>query len=532
MLKILVRKQFKELVSPFVHKKNGERRSKAGNALFLLLLLILLVSFASLFWLIAMTIYEPFAAIGMDWLVFSLMGLMAVGVGTLVTVLGTYSGLYLAKDNELLMSLPIKGGTILLSRILVLYVMDAIFVMDAMIPAVIAGQVYGHFDLSAIFCGLLLSVLLSFASLGIACFLGWIVAMAASRIRNKSFAAVAISLVFMALYIYLNTNMGTLVEKLATQGVALGGALSGSRNPAYWIGLAGTGDWMALLPVALICGFLFLIAYRLLAINFLKLATMKVGAKKKLYTGGGIRKSSMEKALLKKEMKHLLNSPAYLINCSLGTILLLVLAVMTLVRRDIILSALSSFPGDIARMRIIPAAAAICLGAGSNDLTAAAVSLEGKTLWILRAHPIPTRKILLSKLKLHLIMTEPPALIAAAAVSLVFELSSVEMLLVILAGLLMTLLLAEFGLAGNLIFPNLTWTNETVAVKQSISTMIGLFGGWIIVALIFGPFFLLKGTVDGTLYVLVANVLTLLLAAALWLWLRGAGARRFEELCA
>ena len=43
----------------------------------------------------------------MDWLYFTLMGLVAIFLGAFGSVFNTYSSLYLAKDNDLLLSLPI-----------------------------------------------------------------------------------------------------------------------------------------------------------------------------------------------------------------------------------------------------------------------------------------------------------------------------------------------------------------------------------------------------------------------------------------
>ena len=43
----------------------------------------------------------------MGWLYFAIMGLMAILLGAFGSVFNTYSGLYLAKDNDLLLSMPI-----------------------------------------------------------------------------------------------------------------------------------------------------------------------------------------------------------------------------------------------------------------------------------------------------------------------------------------------------------------------------------------------------------------------------------------
>ena len=59
----------------------------------------------------------------MGWLYFALMGLLAVLLGAFGSVFNTYSGLYLAKDNDLLLSMPIPVNTLMASRLLSVYLM-------------------------------------------------------------------------------------------------------------------------------------------------------------------------------------------------------------------------------------------------------------------------------------------------------------------------------------------------------------------------------------------------------------------------
>lgn len=59
----------------------------------------------------------------MDWLYFALMGLLAILLGSFGSVFNTYSGLYLAKDNDLLLSMPIPVNAIMGARLLSVYLL-------------------------------------------------------------------------------------------------------------------------------------------------------------------------------------------------------------------------------------------------------------------------------------------------------------------------------------------------------------------------------------------------------------------------
>jgi len=71
----------------------------------------------------------------MDWLYFALMGLIAILLGSFGSVFNTYSGLYLAKDNDLLLSMPIPVGVIMTARLLVVYIMGLLYSGVVIIPA-------------------------------------------------------------------------------------------------------------------------------------------------------------------------------------------------------------------------------------------------------------------------------------------------------------------------------------------------------------------------------------------------------------
>ena len=66
-----------------------------------------------------------------------IMGLMAVFLGAFGSVFNTYSGLYLAKDNDLLLSMPIPVRIIMASRLLSVYLMGLMYSGVVILPAII-----------------------------------------------------------------------------------------------------------------------------------------------------------------------------------------------------------------------------------------------------------------------------------------------------------------------------------------------------------------------------------------------------------
>ena len=138
--------------------------------------------------------------------------------------------------------------------------------------------------------------------------------------------------------------------------------------------------------------------------------------------------------------------------------------------------------------------------------------------------------MLKAKLKLHLILTLVPALVLAVCVDIVLQFSPAFAVLVPVITALLVLLMGLVGLFLNLKMPNLNWTNEVVPVKQSMSVMLTLFGGWAVVLALGGLYLAVMRFVGPLLYLVCVAALLLLVDIILLHWLRTRGTRIFETL--
>ena len=106
MLKTLVKKQLMEIFrSYFYNAKTNKKRSTAGIVAYILLFAALMIGLlGGMFTGLSVSLCAPLAQAGMGWLYFALMSLLAIFLGAFGSVFNTYSGLYFAKDNDLLLS--------------------------------------------------------------------------------------------------------------------------------------------------------------------------------------------------------------------------------------------------------------------------------------------------------------------------------------------------------------------------------------------------------------------------------------------
>ena len=86
------------------------------------------------------------------------------------------------------------------------------------------------------------------------------------------------------------------------------------------------------------------------------------------------------------------------------------------------------------------------------------------------------------------------------------------------------------GLALGLKLANLTWTNENIPVKQSISVFLILLIGWVFALALGGLYFWIGWKIGAAAYLSVFTAATAVGSLVLYLWLRKRGTIVFEKL--
>ena len=139
MLKLLLKKQLLEIFQAYYYDaKKNKARSRLSTAMYFALFFLLIFGFlGGIFAFLAGKLCAPLAEAGMGWLYFALMGLIAILLGAFGSVFNTYAGLYLPKDNDLLLSMPIPVPALLASRLLGVYLMGLLYSAIVIVPAVI-----------------------------------------------------------------------------------------------------------------------------------------------------------------------------------------------------------------------------------------------------------------------------------------------------------------------------------------------------------------------------------------------------------
>ena len=110
----------------------------------------------------------------------------------LVTILAFIEGIYKsqgilfeAKDNDLLLSLPIKRSTILFSRIFKLLLFEYLYNLLILIPAFIVYIYYEHPSINFYLISIIMILLIPIIPTIVSCFFGYLIKTISSKFRSK-----------------------------------------------------------------------------------------------------------------------------------------------------------------------------------------------------------------------------------------------------------------------------------------------------------------------------------------------------------
>lgn len=530
MLKLLVKKQLAEMFRGYVYdpKKNRARSRGGMITLFVLFGFLMVVVLGGAFAAVAIGLGSAFLPLGLGWLYYTIMGFMAVLLGCFGSVFNTYSGLYLARDNDLILSLPIPVGAVIAARLTGVYLMGLLYSATVSVPAVIVYWVLGPHGILAVLGGLLFIFLLSVVVTLLSCLLGWVVAQVSVKLKSKSMITVLAALLGFAAYYLFYFKAQVFLRDLAQNAAVYGPAIREKASLLYFLGRAGEGAPGPLLASAGIVALCTLLCWKLLSRSFLPLAAGSGSASRTAGKRRVEKPRTLPAALFARELSRLAASPSYMLNCGLGTLLIVIAGVLLLLKGQAWLAPATALLG--APVMTVLLGAGLCMLISTNDLTAPSVSLEGKTLWLLQSLPISPRRALWAKLELHLVLTGIPALFSWGCVCIVLRPGVPGGLMLLLLTLAHVAFSGALGLALGTRLPNLSWTREIVAVKQGLPVMLTLFGGWLYALLLGGGYLLLAGHLGPVLYLSLWAAVTAVGAALLLRWIFTSGARRLAQL--
>lgn len=532
MIKVLLKKQLKETASfLFTDRKNRCRKSAAKIAFFALLMAFIGLSLGVTFYMFFRELAFALSGTGAKWFYFTTVGLVTIFIGTIGNVFNVNSALYLAKDNEFLLAMPIKPSAILFARIAGIWVYSLLYELIVFLPALIAWQVVASFSAVTFLMQICVLFLISLFVMALSLGLGYIVAKISVKLKNKSVVSVIVSVAFIVVFYYFYFRATTLLNEFLANASEISGKFK-AIYPLYALGFAAVGDGLSLLAVFGINSALFTLCYFILAKSFAKIAIDKKSGVK-AEKNKGYRSIGLNRALIKREAKRFVSSSTYMLNGGIGVLFIPAAFVAAVIYSGDIIqlsAALSAETGILGNPLALVVALLFGVTSTMIAISAPSVSLEGKGLWIIRSLPVPAKKVIGAKFAFHALVAGIPMAIFAAATVIALKIPLLPAMLAVAFPVIAVMFVDATGLYLDVKSPNLNWTSQNVPIKQNSSVMVISLGGMGVFAVFCALFFAVKGFMSPTAY--LAALTAVLAAACAFMTYRlfGKGVKAFETL--
>ncbi len=425
------------------------------------------------------------------WLYFPMAFVSATVFSFIGTVFSAQSYLFDAKDNELLLSMPIKPSDVLLSRMISLYLLNFVYSNLLFIPVGVAYGIFFHFKLLTGFFYILSMFTIPLLVTALSSIFGFLLGKLAARIPNKNLLTIILGFSTIIMLSAITINFGKIVEILMNEVDRIADFFNAYLIPLYWYGLATSFDAeiediktspfgveaVGILPFITSVLFIVYVVYIFLSRNFESIVTRKVSTKKKKYvrTAANTKQTNIQLALIRKEVGYFFSMPSYVMNAGMSTIMSILLGVGIIMRGNMIVNWLPRmFPDASTSLIGLAIGSSLALCCTLNDVTAPTISLEGKTIWILKSTPLNPMKIFFAKAMLAPIVSLPGVCFTAIASAITLDIKLADILFIFFIPIIACTFSGFLGVCVNLKLPRFDWTNEITVIKQSLSVIFTL----------------------------------------------------------
>ncbi len=444
-----------------------------------------------------------------------------IGMTALMTLFRANYYIFQYKDYAFLGPLPIKPVIIMITKMLVMMVVLYIpnFIMT--LPLIFVYFFYQGISIISLIMLILGFLLIPMLPIVLVSFLSLLIARLTARLRHKNLFNIIIMVGIMIAYMLFSfTSVSSEdVNPLLAQASALEG-LSAIYSPLRWfVNSVHQQSWLDLLflfgsHAGIFTLFLFVVSKLAIKTNQWGQVVITKSNKK----GYKVASSSLLKTLVNKEFRKFFASPLYALNCGVGIVIMLVFAVMSLFSRH----AFGDFMPLLAQEGISVAFPIIILVGFCVAMTytpAISLSLEGKNMWIIKSMPVKAVTIMWGKILYNLLMIVPTSILAIILMSIGLGINLWDIAALLGWTISFSVSISLFDACLNLLFPKITFTNETEVVKQSIAALFAIFGGFFLLALNGVPYFMLTPLIGSPLAIVVLVGINAILCGPLGLFI-------------
>ena len=512
-----------------------KRQSKRSKVLFPLILTAYIM-FAIGFY--ANTLIDMLKPMNQELACVAVFSLMVAFLTLIEGIYKSSSLLFNCKDDNLLLSLPIKKRSVLFIRIFKFYVFELLYNSLFLLPTLIVFAVNVEVSWTYYLLSFVALIFLPIVPIVISCLLGFVITSLSSKFKGKNILQTIFTFVFILLVMYLSLTMSSSSANIGEKIANLSGYITRFYYPVgCYINLITNFNIVDLLIYIVVHISLAVIILYILSIFYFKINS---GFKKVITKHSNkkyiIKTHSRLVSFMKKEFNKFVSTPVFITNTSFGLILYIIICIVAVFNYDSIITTITSGEGAMsidALKQLFPlvAVALVAFVSLTTSITSSMISLEGKTFSLLKSLPVKSSSIVLYKVITALVIMVPCILVGDIILFLKFEFNILGILIILISSVLIPFVSELIGILINLKYPKMDATNDTEVVKQSMSSFVSVMIGFGLITISFVLIFGLASLGLNTyLIILIHTLLYLIIVYSLWTLLKKKSDKLFNNI--
>lgn len=438
--------------------------------------------------------------------------------------------LFSFKDFDLLMSLPVKPSAVLISKMIFVYLSNLAVSVLVGIPSLVIYGIKTHGGIIYYVFVAVTTLFVPLIPISIGAFFAYFLGRISARFRATNVLLLIGTFVLMGAFIFLPNLISGVNAEQVQNAIP---TISTITDILFWTklymkALSHTSLlyllYFLLVSLAVFGAFIMIFARGFKTIN----SRMAERYKASNYKITKLKASGVLKALYVKELKFYFSSYIYITNTAVGVIMMLLFSgTVAFFGRDKVAKVLELPMADAYLTPVVALVFAFCIS--FTFITAPSISLEGKSLWIIKSLPLKVESILWSKILLNFTLTIPALIINTVIVAFAFSMNLQAVLAVFAVSVMYCIISPVIGLLVNLYFPKLEWTTQIAVVKQSASVLVTMLISFVMLGIPIALFVLIKPS-NTNLFMEIFSLVLLIVAFVLIKALKTVGVRKFREL--
>ena len=480
---------------------------------FIFILGILSVSFG----VIISQLFDALAMVQMETVI---LRFLVPAAGFMVFVFGIFyvmNVFYFSKDIENYLYLPVKAGQILNAKFLVSLIYEYFIILLFFLPMLV---VYGYKAGASVVYYLYMIITLLIVPilpLVVASIIAMVIMRFSNKFKNKDRFNMVAGILSLAIALGFNFGIQIISNRVSGDQAASIGAVEDMTifKITSWLfptsgfateALINYREFSGLLSLLLMFGLTLLsglVFYMVGNAIYFKGVTgiSESSANRRVLTKEQLVKGTKKRSILwaysLKELKLLLRTPVYFLNCVLISLIYPIFFLLPFIAGgtgsdDVSLEQIFFILRKINPGLILMGMVGAGFMLGSvNSISSTAISREGKNLYFMKYIPVPYTTQIYSKILSAFYVESAGLLILYGILYYIFRVDFWFIILSLIVVLLASLFIYQVGIFIDISRPKLNWDTEQKAVKQNLNSLIHIFLGFALIAacIILGVFF-------------------------------------------